>query len=102
AFTSGTSRGTSGCMRKALALETTACPAVAKRGSSSAATAASSAEKISLGAPEGSAEASRIVSKRDGMGVFRRQRAAAPYSRSVERSDAASQVISNQGWFSNN
>src|SRR5271154_3726015 len=92
--------GTSLFMRRALEFETTAQPASAKRGSRSAAMAASRAAKMTLGAPSGWAGETRISATRLGMGVFIRQRAASPYRRPSERSEAASQATSNQGWCS--
>ena len=76
ALTSGMTSGTSSCMRSALELETTAHPASAKRGSSSAAMAESRAAKIIFGAPSGVAGDTFIFATAEGMGVFRRQRAA--------------------------
>src|SRR4029077_11681425 len=97
AFTSGMTSGTSVAMRKALELETTAQPASAKRGSSSAAILASSAAKITLGAPSGLAGETVIFATRSGIDVRSRQRAASPYRRPSERSEAASQATSNHG-----
>src|SRR5581483_1702521 len=99
-LTSGITRGTSFCMRKALELEITAWPASAKRGSSSLAPAASSAAKMILGAFSGLADEIRISAARAGTGVFSFHRAASPYMRPSERSEAASQATSNQGWCS--
>src|SRR5213082_2663483 len=76
ALTSGITSGTSGFMRRALELEMTAQPASAKRGSSSLAAAASSAAKITLGAPSGVAGETAILATRSGNPVFMRQRAA--------------------------
>src|SRR5215813_1361568 len=76
-LTSGITRGTSGCMRNALALEITAWPADANLGSTSVATAASSAEKTTLGAPSGSQGETCKLSISVGIAVFNRQRAAA-------------------------
>src|SRR5947209_14366468 len=97
-LTSGMTSGTSGFMRKALELETTAQPASAKRGSSSAAIPESSAAKITCGAPSGDAGETVIWATRSGKAVFMRQRAASAYGRFSERSDAASQATSNHGW----
>ena len=96
-FTSGITNGTSDCMRSALELETTAHPASAKRGSSSAAIEESSAAKIILGAPSGFAGDTRIPATRSGIAVFIRQRAASAYDLPSERSEAASHTTSNQG-----
>src|SRR5208282_3385028 len=52
-LTSGSTSGTSACMRNALELETTAQPAAANCGSRSRAIAASSAAKMIFGAPSG-------------------------------------------------
>src|SRR5258708_5505181 len=87
-------------MRNALELVITAQPASAKRGSSSAAIEESSAAKITLGAPSGVAGETRIFAIGPGIAVFIRQRAASAYSFPAERSDAASQAASNQGWCS--
>ncbi len=84
-------------MRKALEFETTAQPASAKRGSISAAMAASRAAKITLGAPSGLAAVTRILATRSGSGVFIRQRVASAYSLPSERSEAASHATSNHG-----
>src|SRR5579872_1157232 len=97
ALTSGMTRGTSSCMRRALELETTAQPALAKRGSSSAAIAESKAAKIILGAPSGVAGETFILATAGGIVVFRRQRAASAYGLPSERSEAASQATSNHG-----
>src|ERR1017187_9163655 len=75
-FTSGITSGTSDCMRSALELETTAQPASAKRGSSSAAIEASSAAKIIFGAPSGVAGETFIAATLAGICVFNRQRTA--------------------------
>src|SRR5271166_5380301 len=69
-FTSGMTSGTSSFMRKALELETTAHPASAKRGSSSAAMEASSAAKMTLGAPSGVAGDTCILATGAGIGVL--------------------------------
>src|SRR5713101_821066 len=87
-------------MRNALELVTTAHPAAAKRGSISTAIEASSAAKITLGAPSGVAGETRISATGEGIGVFSFQRAASAYERPSERSEAASHAISNQGWCS--
>src|SRR6185437_2840834 len=100
-LTSGITSGTSFAMRRALEFVITAQPASAKRGSSSAAIDASSAAKITLGAPSGVAADTRILATLAGIGVLKRQRAASPYSRPSERSDAASHATSNHGWRSN-
>src|SRR5512133_1901735 len=92
--------GTSFAMRSALEFVITAHPASAKRGSSSAAMEASSAAKITLGAPSGAAAETRMLATREGIGVFNRQRAASAYGLPSERSDAASHVTSNHGWCS--
>jgi hypothetical protein len=84
-------------MRNALELETTAHPASAKRGSSSAAMDESSAAKMIYGAPSGFAGDTRIPATRSGMAVFIRQRAASAYGLPSERSEAASHATSNQG-----
>ena len=97
AFTSGITSGTSDCMRSALELETTAHPASAKRGSSSAAMEESRAAKMILGAPSGLAGDTRISATRWGKAVFIRQRAASAYDLPSERSEAASHATSNQG-----
>ncbi len=78
ALTSGITSGTSFAMRKALELETTAHPASANAGSISAAILASSAAKITLGAPSGFAGETVIFATRSGIAVFSRQRAASP------------------------
>src|SRR5438552_461817 len=96
-FTSGITSGTSDCIRSALELETTAHPASAKRGSSSAAIEESSAAKMILGAPSGVAGDTRIPATRSGMAVFIRQRAASAYDLPSERSEAASHATSNHG-----
>src|SRR5882757_8510031 len=95
-------RGTSDSIRNALEFETTAHPAAANCGSISFAIEASSAAKIIFGAPFGVAGDTFICATRLGIAVFNRQRAASAYGRPSERSDAASQEISNHGWFSNN
>jgi hypothetical protein len=59
-------------MRKALELEMTAQPPAAKRGSSSRAMPASSAAKITRGAPWGSAGETGSPATREGIGVFSR------------------------------
>src|SRR5450631_2968578 len=99
-LTSGMTRGTSSCMRSALEFETTAHPASAKRGSISAAMEASRAAKIIFGAPSGVAGETVILATAGGIGVLRRQRAASAYPLPSERSEAASQATSNQGWCS--
>ncbi len=66
-------------MRKALELLTTAHPASANFGSSSRAMPASSAAKITRGAPSGPAGDTCILRTRSGIGVFKRQRTASPY-----------------------
>jgi hypothetical protein len=100
AFTSGITSGTSLAMRNALEFVTTAQPASANAGSISAAIAASSAAKITFGAPSGLAGETVMFATRSGMAVFKRQRAASPYGRPSERSDAASHATSNHGWCS--
>src|ERR1700733_13078224 len=79
ALTSGITRGTSDCMRRALELETTVHPASAKRGSISAAIAASRAAKIIFGEPSGVAGETVISATFAGIDVFKRQRAASEY-----------------------
>src|SRR5208282_6167753 len=96
-LTSGITRGTSACMRKALELETTAQPAAANCGSSSRAMPASSAAKMIFGAPSGLAGETVIFATGAGMEVFKRQRAASAYARPSDRSDAASHDTSNHG-----
>src|SRR6266545_2070565 len=81
ALTSGMTSGTSVAMRRALELETTAQPASANRGS-------------------GPAGDTVILATRSGIDVFSRHRAASPYARPSERSEAASQATSNHGWCS--
>src|SRR5215469_10138840 len=98
ALTSGMTRGTSLAMRKALEFETTAQPASANLGSSSAAMLASSAAKMILGAPSGEAGETVIWATLGGIGVRSFQRAASAYGHPSERSDAASHATSNQGW----
>src|SRR5579864_4173461 len=100
ALTSGITRGTSFCMRRALELVMTACPAAAKRGSSSAAMEASRAAKTILGAPSGLAAETGSSATLGGMGVLSRQRTASAYRLPSERSEAASHPTSNQGWRS--
>ena len=63
-------------MRKALELETTAQPASAKRGSISAAIDASSAAKITLGAPSGMAGETFMEATAGGIAVLSRHFAA--------------------------
>src|SRR5579859_6042200 len=92
--------GTSLCMRSALELVTTAQPAAAKRGSISAAIEASRAAKMILGAPSGVAAETRIPATLAGIGVFNFHRAASPYGRPSERSEAATHATSNHGWCS--
>src|ERR1700690_1211089 len=87
-------------MRSALELVTTAHPAAANRGSISAAIDASKAAKMILGAPSGLAGDTRISATRAGIGVFIFQRAASPYERPSERSEAATHATSNHGWCS--
>src|SRR3984957_6209632 len=99
-LTSGMTKGTSDCMRKALELETTAQPAAANCGSRSRAMAASRAAKMIFGAPSGLAGATVILATLAGMAVFNRHLAASPYGRPSERSDAASHATSNHGWCS--
>src|SRR5581483_10382166 len=99
-FTSGMTRGTSVFMRSALELVTTAQPASAKRGSSSAAIPASKAAKMTFGAPAGLAGDTTILATSAGIAVFNFQRAASAYGLPSERSEAASHPISNQGWCS--
>src|SRR5438128_12486481 len=72
-FTSGMTSGTSFAMRSALEFVITAHPASAKRGSISAAIDASSAARITLGAPSGVAADTRIPAIRSGVAVSRRQ-----------------------------
>src|ERR1039457_3887270 len=96
-LTSGITRGTSACMRKALELETTAQPAAANCDSSSRAMAASSAAKMIFGAPSGLAGETVMFAILAGMAVFKRQRAASAYVRPSDRSDAASHDTSNHG-----
>src|SRR5438034_11708202 len=66
-LTSGITSGTSLFMRRALELVMTAHPASANCGSSSAAIEASSAAKITLGAPSGLAGETCICATRAGM-----------------------------------
>src|SRR5580700_3667270 len=99
-LTSGITSGTSRCILSALELVTTAHPAAAKRGSISAAIEASSAAKMIFGAPSDVAGDTRISATRAGKGVFILQRAASPYKRPSERSEAASHATSNHGWCS--
>gem|GEM_PF-4177666 len=77
ALTSGTTRGTSGAMRKAEELEMTAQPAAAKRGSRSRAMGASMEEKMMRGrsgpAASGVLGWRTICAMRAGRGVSRRQ-----------------------------
>src|ERR1022692_3667423 len=96
-LTSGITRGTSACMRKALELETTAHPAAANFGSSSRAMAESRAAKIIFGAPSGLAGETLMFATAAGMAVFKRQRAASAYARPSERSEAANHDTSNHG-----
>src|ERR1700746_633839 len=96
-LTSGMTSGTSFAMRSALELVITAQPASAKRGSRSAAMAASSAAKITLGAPSGDAGETFIFATFAGIGVRNFQRAASAYSRPSQRSEAASHATSNHG-----
>jgi hypothetical protein len=70
ALISGMTSGTCGCMRKADELEMTAQPASANAGSMSRAISASSAAKMTLGAPLGSAAESCMEAIPAGMGVF--------------------------------
>ena len=65
-------------MRKALELLTTAHPAAANCGSISRAMPASSAAKMTRGAPSGTAFDTFMLRTRSGIGVFRRHRAASP------------------------
>ena len=65
-------------MRKALELLTTAQPAAANCGSRSRAMPASSAAKITRGAPSGEAFDTGILRTLSGIGVFKRQRTASP------------------------
>src|SRR6266849_1689493 len=97
ALTSGMTRGTSDCMRKALEFETTAHPASANRGSISTAIEASSAAKMTLGAPSGVAGETFMEATLGGIAVFRRHFAASAYVLPSERSEAASQATSNHG-----
>ena len=97
ALTSGITSGTSFAMRNALEFETTMHPAAAKAGSISAAMLASSAAKITFGAPSGLAGETTILPTRSGIAVFKRQRAASPYARPSERSEAAIHATSNHG-----
>src|SRR5215469_10049222 len=97
ALTSGITSGTSVAMRRALELVTTAQPASAKRGSSSAAMLASRAAKMTLGAPSGDAGETVILATLAGIGVRSFQRAASAYGRPSERSEAASHATSNHG-----
>src|SRR5271169_741160 len=99
-LTSGITSGTSPCILSALELVTTAHPAAAKRGSISAAIEASRAAKIILGAPSVEAGDTRIPATLAGIGVFNFQRAASPYGRPSERSEAATHATSNHGWCS--
>src|SRR5580693_10577508 len=96
-LTSGITSGTSLCIRSALEFVTTAQPAAAKRGSISAAIDESNAAKIIFGAPSGTAGETRISATRAGKVVFIFQRAASPYKRPSERSEAASHATSNHG-----
>ncbi len=77
-LTSGITSGTVASMRNALELLTTAHPAAANCGSNSRAMLASSAAKITLGAPLGVAGETTMSRTRAGIGVFRRQRVASP------------------------
>src|ERR1022692_3849455 len=96
-LTSGITRGTSVCMRKALELETTAQPAAANFGSNSRAMPASRAANIIFGALSGLAGETVMFATGVGMAVFKRQRAASAYARPSERSEAASHDTSNHG-----
>ena len=84
-------------MRKALEFETTAHPASANRGSISAAIEASSAAKMTLGAPSGVAGATFMEATADGIAVFSRHFAASAYVLPSDRSEAASHATSNHG-----
>src|SRR5438045_44234 len=87
-LTSGITNGTSFAMRSALEFVMTAQPASAKRGSISAAIEASSAAKMTLGAPSGVADDTRIPTTHGGIAVLSRQRAASAYGFRSYRSDA--------------
>ncbi len=89
-------------MRKALEFEITAQPAAANFGSISRAIAASTLANTIFGAPSGSAGDTTIFAIRSGSGVSKRHLAASPYGFPLDRSLAATQVTSNQGWFSSN
>jgi hypothetical protein len=83
AFTSGTTRGTSGAMRKALEFDTTAQPAAANFGSSSRACSASSAAKMIFGSspagtPSGTFGITVIAAMCAGSGVSSFHRQASP------------------------
>src|SRR5207237_10778453 len=97
-FTSGMTRGTSFAMRSALEFVMTAHPASANRGSISAAIEASSAAKITLGAPSGVAAETRMPATRAGIAVFSSHRAASAYDLTSDRSVAGSHATSNDGW----
>src|SRR5689334_10362501 len=84
-------------MRKELELETTAHPAAANFGSISLAAVESSAAKISLGAPSGTAAFTVMEAMFFGSGVLRFHLAACAYGLPAERSDAASHATSNHG-----
>ena len=100
AFTSGITSGTDGSIRNALELVITAHPAAANLGSSSRAISASSAAKITRGAPSGVAGETGIAAIRSGSGVSSFHRTASPYGFPLDRSLAASQPTSNHGWCS--
>ena len=83
AFTSGTTSGTSGAMRKALEFEMTAQPAAANFGSSSRAMPASTEEKIIFGSspagvPSGTLGITVMAAMRAGIGVSSFHRQASP------------------------
>src|SRR5262252_8786869 len=101
-LTSGITSGTSCCIRNADELLTTAHPASANLGSSSRAIPASSAAKITRGAPAGPASETGSLRTGSGIGVFSRQRTASSYFLPSERSEAASHATSNHGCPSNN